>query len=188
MLRGRQSLVPTGAYWLGDDDFDIHDHAVKPWAKDYSLPNKSSIVLLAEYGKATVLLTGDATPAALAPAVRRLRSERPDLSWPLSAVKLPHHGSAANVTAELVTMLPARHYLVSSDGSRFGHPDDVAIARVVEFGPPGLELVFNYRSSQNRAWEQRLADAEGYSASTRYPLQDGDGVTITLSGTTGLAV
>jgi hypothetical protein len=188
LLRGRKSLLPTDAYWLGDDDFGIHDHAVKPWAKDYSLPNKSSIVLLAEYGKASVLLAGDATPTALVPAVRRLRTERPDLEWPLSAVKLPHHGSAANVTAELVTLLPARHYLVSSDGSRFGHPDEVAIARVVEYGPPGLELVFNYRSDQNRAWEQRLVDAQGYSATTRYPPPDRDGVMITLSGTTGLAV
>lgn len=187
LLRGRKSLIPRGAQWLGDEDFDIHDHAVTPSPKDYSLTNRSSIVLLVEYGRASVLLTGDATPTALLPAVRRLRTERPDLEWPLSAVKLPHHGSAANVTAELVALLPARHYLVSSDGSRFGHPDDVAIARVVEHGPPGLELVFNYRTDQTRTWERRLARAPGYTASTRYPPEDGGGVMITLSSATGLA-
>jgi beta-lactamase superfamily II metal-dependent hydrolase len=188
LLRGRKRLVPAESYLSDEDELDIHDLAVRTTPRDYSLPNRSSIVLLAEYGKARVLLAGDATPGVLVPACRRLLAERPDLELPLSAVKLPHHGSAANMTSELVGLLPAWHYLVSSDGSRFGHPDDVAIARVLEFGPRELELVFNYRSSQTQKWEAVIAANQGYAASTRYPpRRDTAGIALTFSGRTGLA-
>ncbi len=69
---------------------------------------------------------------------------------PVDVFKLPHHGSKANVTQDLVTRIPAGAYVFSTDGSgRQCHPDDQAVARVIKFGEPESILAFNYRSAQN---------------------------------------
>ena len=180
MLRGRKYLNPAAGY-LGEDDLDVHALATATTPKDYKLPNRSSIVLLAEYGTARVLLAGDATPGALLPAIRRLATERSLTRLPLTAFKLPHHGSAGNVTAELLDLAPAEHYLFSSDGSRFGHPDAAAVARVLEAAECDVHLVFNYRSEQTRVWDAGWPVAGGYHYTTSYPADGTAGVTLTLS-------
>jgi uncharacterized protein (DUF486 family) len=45
--------------------------------------------------------------------------------------KVPHHGSKGNVTADLLNHFDCRHFLFSSNGERFGHPDRAAVARVI---------------------------------------------------------
>jgi hypothetical protein len=138
---------------------------------DTSVTNASSIVLLAELGQERMLLAGDSTPAVLLPAVQRLIAERNLESLPLTHFKLPHHGSSKNLSPALVRLLPAERYLISSDGSYFGHPDDEAIATVLEYGPPGLELVFNYDNPRNRRWaDDKLTMHYGHRVSFLPPI------------------
>jgi beta-lactamase superfamily II metal-dependent hydrolase len=101
----------------------ITDLLQTPSANDTSAPNRSSIVLLAEYAGNTVLLPGDATPRALLAGIRRLLAQRSRQRLELTAFKLPHHGSTRNITKDLLELLPADNYLFSSDGGIFGHPD-----------------------------------------------------------------
>jgi len=179
VLRGRSRLVPAQTYLSRAPAPNITKLANAVVSKDTALANSTSIVLLAEYGDARVLLAGDATPDALLPAVRRLLIDRGLDRLPLSAFKLPHHGSARNVTTELVRLLPAERYLFSSDGSYFSHPDDSAVARVIEHGPPGAELVFNYANPRTLGWDDnRLIDRYGYRL--RYPDTADGGVATTL--------
>jgi beta-lactamase superfamily II metal-dependent hydrolase len=152
-LLARPTLSPLDSYLAGDEVPDVTKLARAPATPDGSVSNASSIVLLVESGDQRVLLAGDATPDVLLPGVRRLLADRGLDKLPLSDFKLPHHGSSKNFTAELARLLPARRYLVSSDGSFFKHPDDVAIAQVLEYGPPGLELAFNYDTPRNRRWD-----------------------------------
>ena len=156
-LHSRGRGIPEDSFLGGEDPLGVDRLLGEDQGDDSSAANASSIVLLLERGPAPederVLLAGDATLGALAPAVRRLLAERGVDRLPLSTFKLPHHGSTNNLSAELVSMLPARRYLVSSDGGYYGHPDDAAIARVLSRGPRGLELVFNYDSARNRRWE-----------------------------------
>ncbi len=184
VLRGRKYLNPAAGY-LGEERLDVHALATAAAPKDYSLSNKSSIVLLAEYGSARVLLAGDATPGALVPAIRRLLAERGLVRLPLSAFKLPHHGSAGNVTAEVLDLAPAEHYLFSSDGSQFGHPDDSAVARVLEASNGGVNLVFNYRTGHTRQWDSRRPAADGYHYTTHYPDEGAAGVALALCADAG---
>jgi beta-lactamase superfamily II metal-dependent hydrolase len=152
-LEHRPALQPKKRY-LKQAMLDVDALARARSGKDTSVTNASSIVVLLEPKEGPgVLLAGDSTPAVLVPAVRRLLEERGIAQLQLDVFKLPHHGSQKNITAELVRMLPARRYLVSSDGSpRSNHPDDEAIATIVKYGPPGLELVFNYDTQRNRRW------------------------------------
>jgi hypothetical protein len=174
-LRSKPALSPEHAYLARPAVKNIRDLARARSGSDTSVPNASSIVLLVEYGETRILLTGDATPSVLVPAVRRLLAERGLSSLPLTALKMPHHGSAKNITAELVRWLPARHYLFSTDGGYFNHPDETAVATVLEYGPADLELVFNYDTPRTRVWEDdRLQDSYGYQA--RYPDEGAAGI------------
>jgi len=167
-LRGKRALSPEHSYLSRPAVRNIRDLARARSGSDPSVPNASSIVLLVEYGETRILLTGDATPSVLAPAVRRLLAERGLSSLPLTALKMPHHGSSKNITAELIGSLPAEQYLFSTDGSYFNHPDETAVATVLEYGPLGLELVFNYDTPRTRVWDDvRLQESYGYRV--RYP-------------------
>jgi beta-lactamase superfamily II metal-dependent hydrolase len=162
-LDTRPRLRPGDSYLAGEPVPDVRKLARGRKGTDTSVPNGSSVVLLVERGSERLLLAGDATPGVLAPAVRKLLATRGVQTLPLTVFKLPHHGSAKNITAELVRMLPAQRYLISTDGSFFNHPDDAAVATVLEYGPPGLELVFSYDSPRNRRWDDpRLRECYGH--------------------------
>jgi beta-lactamase superfamily II metal-dependent hydrolase len=167
-LRRRPKLQPRQTYLAPPGTPRIAELARSRRGRDTSIANRSSIVLLLEWRGQRVLLAGDSTPAALVPPLRRLLAERGQDVLALSAFKLPHHGSAKNVDAEIVRLAPAEHYLFSSDGSYFGHPDDTAVATVLEYGAPATELIFNYDTPHTRQWNDAglLAD---YRYRTRYP-------------------
>jgi hypothetical protein len=188
-LKGRKNLNPADSYLDGPELPDVHELATTTASNDYSLTNKSSIVLLAEYGRARVLLAGDATPGALLPAMQRVVAERQLVQLPLSAFKLPHHGSAANVTADVLAVARADHYLFSSDGSsRSRHPDASAVARVVDGAAGPVNLVFNYRTDQTSIWDDERLAQKGYTFTTHYPKEGTTGVTLALSAQTGKLV
>jgi hypothetical protein len=175
-LRRRRRLNADDVY-LDDEPMprsdEVSDLARQVVATDTSVPNASSIVLLAEYDGSRVLLAGDATPDGLTAGVRRLLAERHLDRLDLDVLKVPHHGSTRNLTRELLSLAPADHYLFSSDGSRFGHPDRGGVAKCLEFGKPGAELVFNYRSPQTLAWDEPELLA---SSIARFPDEGKSGV------------
>jgi hypothetical protein len=174
--RARQKGVEVtrGVAWV-----DVDALAGSPFRPDASSANGSSIAFLAEYGGRSCLFTGDCFPAVLSASLVRLRLERGVDRLVVDAVKLPHHGSRRNVSAELVRSVTAGAYLFSTDGSVFGHPDPEAVARVIRFGGPAPQLVFNYRSAQNRVWDEpHLKQRYGYQ--TRYPAEGESGLRLDL--------
>jgi hypothetical protein len=72
------------------------------------------------------------------------------------------------VSAKLLTVVSCRQFLISTSGERFGHPDDVSLARAVTAGGPGTTLWFNYPpTASTRRWaDDRLA--ERYELTTRF--------------------
>lgn len=139
-LKLRGQLVPSNSY-LGPET-----------SVDTSVTNASSIVLLLEWGDTRVLLTGDSTPSVLVPAVRRLLRERRTDQLSLDVFKLPHHGSSNNLNAELVCSLPARDYLVSTDGGHYDHPGSAALDLIASHSGTESHLVFNYDTARTRKW------------------------------------
>ena len=85
----------------------------------------------------------------------------------LDAFKMPHHGSRRNLSREIVEAVDCPRFLVSTDGSRFGHPDPEALARVIKFGGERPELIFNYRTEKTLAWK-KPAWMKKYGYSVRY--------------------
>ncbi len=138
--------------------------AAGPFERDDSEANGSSIAVLAEFDGRRILLAGDAHPDVLLEGIKRLLAARGEERLRLDAFKLPHHGSKANVSRDLLEKVDCRRYLFSTDGTTFKHPDKEAVARVIKFGGPQPELLFNYQTQFNVIWENKsLKRTYGYS-------------------------
>ncbi len=138
----RRPPAPPGFEQMGR--LDIEALAATPFDADGSATNASSIGFLFEHEGVRLLFTGDGDDHRLVESLRPLaQAEGGRLR--LDAMKVAHHGSAANVSRDLLDIVDCRRYLISTDGSRHGHPDPVAMARILVHGRGPKELVFNYR-------------------------------------------
>ena len=79
--------------------------APKRFASDSSPANGASIAFVLEFAGRRVLLGADAFSPVLTATLRRLAVAEGVDRVLLDAVKLPHHGSKANVTNELTSIL-----------------------------------------------------------------------------------
>ena len=116
-------------------------------SSDNSAANGSSIAFVMEYQGKRILFAADAHPDVLTEGFKQI-AEKP---YRLDACKLPHHGSKGNVTKSLVKALDCPLWLVSSNGVRFRHPDDAALARVILGGARGDRrpvIGWNYHSKR----------------------------------------
>jgi len=164
--------------YLGD--LDVAALAALPQTEtDTSPANASSIVLLAEHGGHSVLLAGDAAPGPLTAGIERLLAERGRDVLAVDLFKLPHHGSRYNVTREVLDLVRARIFGVSTDGKYFGHPDGAAIARLLVSGPSGGRIVFNYRTAGTAPWSEPSV-LEKYGFVAECPPAGAEGAAVTL--------
>ena len=162
--------VRNAGFTPGDADAALEQLAGHWWARppvlgederirtssDRSAANGSSIAVLAEYGGRSVLLTGDAHDDVLTSSLRRIRTER-GLTEPIAvdALKLSHHGSLHNTTPQLMAELASDHYLVSTSGDRFDHPDAAVIRTVIDHhqgATPEPLVLCNYEQQQTTLW------------------------------------
>ena len=135
--------------------------------EDTTVANGSTIVLLATWAGRTCLLAGDAHPKVLLRGIDQLVG--PGNVLDVDVFKLPHHGSKANVTHQLVQRVRASVYVFSSNGAgNSRHPNDEAVARVIAASAGDRTLAFNYRNERTRKWDdEALRTKHGYT--TMYP-------------------
>lgn len=167
-------------YVIDDDDdiesfgtIDIEALAATPFVDDHSKPNGSSIAFLLEYDDRKLLLAGDAHVDLL---VSQLKAIGASTLNPLAidAFKIPHHGSQYNLSKELLELMACKHYMVSTNGNYFKHPDDVAMSRLVKFGTDGSTIHFNYKTDHNCHWGNPAWQRQ-YKYSAAFPDQGRDG-------------
>lgn len=152
--------VPSGFEVLGPPNIEVLSN--RPFDCDESETNGSTIAVLAEYEGRRILLAGDGYPNVILESIKRLVGSNEQLK--LDAFKLPHHGSKANITRDLLERIDCKRYLFSTNGAYFQHPDKEAIARVIKFGGQKTQLIFNYRTKYNMIWDNKsLMKKYGYS-------------------------
>jgi beta-lactamase superfamily II metal-dependent hydrolase len=161
---------------------DLESLANKVTSTDHAPSNGSSIAILLEHMGVSVLLGADAHPTVVVPALKALAAHRKlPLPIQLDVFKLSHHGSRANVTVELLEAVQAQHYIVSTNGAIFGHPNDEALARVILKGGSHRKIWFNYRTEHTAKWG--AADLQKqYEYGAELPAGDQAAVTIVLTG------
>lgn len=152
---------------------------------DSSAANGSSIMLLAEYEGEALLLAGDGYGPDLVKALDRLRTQRGSVKnpVPVSAFKLPHHGSEKNLSKAVLNRIDCRRYLISTDGTSHGHPDQQAILRILRYSRSMPELYFNYSSETTQPWsdhKSEIVDADFQDYQTLFPMNNKDGISINL--------
>ncbi len=89
---------------------------------DNSIPNLSSIMVLAECDGRTVLLTGDGRGTDLLKGLAQAKLLTPDKKLKVNVLKLPHHGSQRNITRKFLQTVTADIYVISANGMN-GNPD-----------------------------------------------------------------
>lgn len=133
---------------------------------DDAAPNGSSIAFLAEYGGKSCLFLADAYHEVIAASLRRLLKQRGQTVLRVDAVKVAHHGSAGNISDDLLALIDSPRFLISTNGAQFGHPDAEAVQRIIARSvhqPP--MLCFNYDSDTTRPWASPQKQAAlGYLA------------------------
>jgi len=167
-LAARQDYEPPARI----DVFGGEEHRV-----DNSVANGSSIAFVLEYAGIRCLFTGDAVAPVLTKGLERLAAEPNTSQRRFDLVKLPHHGSSANLDEHLVELMAADRFLISTNGARYRHPNAEAIELILKH-VPNPQLYFNYDSDTTRDWRDpdRQKD-RGYRAV--YP-SDGPGITVPL--------
>lgn len=122
---------------------DVTDGQAVDWEKwidawsgqvDDSRTNRSSIAFMLEYEKIKMLFPGDA-PIQL--FQDRLPKE-------IDIVKLPHHGSEKNISAEFIRDTKVSIYILSTDGKKHGHPSRQVIANILYRAAGKSMLLKNY--------------------------------------------
>ncbi|MGE3293734.1 MAG: hypothetical protein AB7I59_13005 [Geminicoccaceae bacterium] len=89
---------------------------------DRSVPNLSSIVVLAEAEGKSMLLTGDARGDKILEGLEQIGAMPVGGTMHVDLVKVPHHGSANNLADDFFTRITADHYVFSGDGEH-GNPE-----------------------------------------------------------------
>jgi hypothetical protein len=139
---------------------------------DHETPNGSSIAFVAEWDGKRVLFAGDAHPDRLVRSLARLAAPE-NGRYRLDLFKVSHHGSIGNTTRDLAAMVDCRRFAISTNGSRHGHPDPEAIAKLIKYAPAGAKtFYFNYRQERTAPWDAAaLRAAHGYECV--FPARDG---------------
>ncbi len=96
-----------------------HAAAVASYVDD-SVPNLSSIVVLAELDRKRILLTGDARGDYVLEGLDAAKLLHRNLH--VDVLKVQHHGSSRGVEEDFFRTVTADHYIVSANG-KYGNPD-----------------------------------------------------------------
>lgn len=112
--------------------------------EDISITNGSSISFVIERDNKKLLFLADSHPSLI---LENLKVHYSAEEFPIEfdIIKLSHHGSISNTSKELLDNIDSKNWIISTDGSKFGHPDIETIARIINRKTAFIRnLYFNY--------------------------------------------
>ncbi|MCY1365087.1 hypothetical protein D9M69_519200 [compost metagenome] len=112
--------------------------------EDESVTNGSSLSFILRVDGKSFLFLGDAHPTTVSEGLINLGYTK-DKPLIAELVKVSHHGSKGNTSAELLSLIRCSKYVVSTDGSRHGLPNKVTLARIHQINS-NAEIYFNYEA------------------------------------------
>lgn len=130
----------------GSDDYriSIDELMERKWKIKLSDANKASIAfLLTTREGENNLLLGDADINTVIHSIKELGYSK-DNKLMCDLIKLPHHGSKNNYTDKFLAVVATKNFVVSTDGSIYGHPDKEVIAHLIK--KTNSNILFNYES------------------------------------------
>lgn len=111
---------------------------------DKSAANLSSLVVLAEAGGRSILLTGDARGDKVLDGLELTGLVEPGGTLKVDVLKMPHHGSDRNVDIDFFQRIKAKHYVFSGDGEH-GNPERATLKMLFDHhGKEHMKLWLTY--------------------------------------------
>jgi hypothetical protein len=110
---------------------------------DKSVPNLSSIVLFAQIGKKSMLLTGDARGDKILEGLELTGVLEAGKTRQIDILKVPHHGSVRNMEPVFFRRLPAKHYVFSGNGEH-GNPERATLEMLLEARGPSASYKIHF--------------------------------------------
>lgn len=109
----------------------LEDIDLNTWEEDKNLENRSSIALLTKFESKCVLWLSDAHPSVIVKSLKNLGySDKKPVEC--DYVKIAHHGSFGNNSAELYKMIKCKKYILSSNGINVhGLPSKACLAQIL---------------------------------------------------------
>ncbi|WP_199063714.1 MBL fold metallo-hydrolase, partial [Serratia sp. ASV30] len=112
------------------------------FSEDPSFTNGSSIAFILEIEGKKILFLGDAYASTIVTTLEGLGYTREN-KLIVDYVKISHHGSHFNTSMKLLELIECRSYLISTDGTKHGHPHKRTLARIFNSQPDSV-IYFNY--------------------------------------------
>lgn len=125
-----------------DYEEEISDLTRKKFVEDTSDTNRTSIALILEYDNNKLLLLGDCWPSDIVSSLQQLGYSNEN-KLKIDYFKISHHASKKNTSEELLDLIDCENFIVSTDGSKHGHPNKEALARIIH-KKSLVNLYFNY--------------------------------------------
>ncbi|EKO3973974.1 MBL fold metallo-hydrolase [Vibrio fluvialis] len=88
--------------------------------------NKSSLILLVSCSNTKILMLGDSHSGVASTSLRN-QGYSIDSPLALAMVKLSHHGSKHNTSAEFLKLIDCENFYISTNGGTYNHPDEETI-------------------------------------------------------------
>ncbi|WP_051387122.1 hypothetical protein [Bradyrhizobium sp. ARR65] len=166
LLPGGGDLRQRGGYTerrIGK--LDIDRLSAMPFDPDDAAANGSSIAVLLKWRGRSILMAADAHEDQILRSLKRIQSGKEKIQ--LDLLKVSHHASGRNTSSDLFDQVICNDFAVSTNGAVHGHPDAVALARIIK-ASPHCTIHCNYSSSRVKPW---LAPA--LRAKHKYEVQTG---------------
>lgn len=128
----------------GDDSIILASMA----SSDKSPFNLSSIVGLIEYQDKKILLTGDGRGDDIYEGLKNNNLLDEEGKLHVDILKIPHHGSDANITEEFLQKITAKHYVISADGKHH-NPDQKVLDMFERSVKSGTLHLTNHEGEEN---------------------------------------
>lgn len=144
------------------DDYHIqlNDFDLSIWNEDDSVENGSSISLLTEYEGIKVLWLADAHPSDIVSKLNAMgynSSNKIACDW----VKVTHHGSKANNSDDLYSLIDCKNFLFSADGkNKHKLPTKESIARILRNEHREEDCQYNLHFTYDNEVLERIFDNE----------------------------
>lgn len=123
---------------------NIEELSQVEFEEDTSISNGSSISFVFEKNDKKLLFLADSHPSIILESLKKHYSEY-DFPIEFDIIKLSHHGSVTNTSKELLKAIDSKNFIISSNGSKFGHPNIETIARIINRKTDFIRnLHFNY--------------------------------------------
>lgn len=132
------------------EEMTIEEISRKPMSEDNSITNRSSISVIIRYKNKKLLFLAD----NIADDVLEYLSQE-DRGY--SLVKLPHHGSANNISDDFVECIESDTYLVSTNSEKYNHPDIETLAKIACKRTEYVKRIyFNYKIDKVADFEKKI--------------------------------